>query len=236
MTWRTDAEAHARAEYPREACGVLVLVRGRVRYWRCRNIAETPAEHFVMHPEDRAAAEDAGELVGVVHSHPDAGPEPSHDDVRACEASDLPWHIVGLPCERWTVVTPAGYREPLLGRTFEWGSTDCYGLIRDYYRQVRGVELPDFGRQAGDFQAGRDLYRDGFPRAGFHAVADGPREGDILLFQLAAPVPDHGAVWLPGDRILHHLEGRLSSRDALSGFFRERLVEVLRHADGEAVR
>lgn len=234
--WRGAALAHAEAEYPREACGLLVLVRGRLRYWRCRNLAPEPGCAFVMAPADRAAAEDAGEVVGVVHSHPDAPPAPSAEDVRGCDASDVPWHIVSVPSGEWSVCLPPGYRAPLVGRSFAWGSADCYGLIRDYYRQARGVELPDFPRAPGDFAAGRDLYRLGFPRAGFVEVSDGPREGDVLLFRLAAPVADHGAVWLPGDRILHHLDGRLSSRDALGAFFRERIVGVLRHEGGEALR
>lgn len=227
MTWRDDAAAHAIAEAPREACGLLVLVRGRIRYRPCRNIAEDPEQHAICHPEDRCAAEDAGAVVGFVHSHPDGPDEASADDIAGCDADGIAWHI--LTPGGWTTIRPAALHEPLLGREFVYGSADCYGLIRAWYAQVLNIYLPDFHRAEGDFLAGRDLYGEGFPLAGFAECRTEPQPGDVLLFRLAAPVPDHGAIYLGGDRILHHLQGRLSSRDDWAGFLRERTVKVLRY-------
>ncbi|MCR1763509.1 C40 family peptidase, partial [Pseudomonas aeruginosa] len=64
--------AHAAEEYPREACGVIVGAGKAQQYVRCRNTAGQPQEEFRMHPGDYAAAEDLGEVVAIVHSHPDA--------------------------------------------------------------------------------------------------------------------------------------------------------------------
>ncbi|NBT33676.1 MAG: peptidase, partial [Rhodobacteraceae bacterium] len=70
MNWRDDALAHALAEMPREACGLVVVVRGKERYWPCRNISPTYADdQFAMDPHDYAAAEAAGEIVELFHSH-----------------------------------------------------------------------------------------------------------------------------------------------------------------------
>lgn len=226
--WQAAAAKHAARTPDREACGLVVLHRGRLRYWPCGNIAADPGEHFVLDPADRAEAEDCGgSVVGVFHSHPGAPSTPSPADRAGCDADGVAWHILGT--DGWRTLTPARMAEPLLGRRFVWGDRDCFGLIRDWYAQERRVYLPDFPRQAGDFLAGRDLYTDGFPLAGFAECRGGPEPGDVLLFRLAAPVPDHGAIYLPGDKILHHLEGRLSSRDPLDGFMRARIVRVLRY-------
>jgi len=90
---RTLALDHAREAFPRESCGLLVIRKGREVYWPCRNIG-VGTDQFVIHPEDYVKADEQGQIVAVVHSHPGLPPEPSQADRVACEASGLPWHIV----------------------------------------------------------------------------------------------------------------------------------------------
>ena len=67
------------------------------KYFPCRNIATEPNEEFRLDPEDYAAAEDLGEVIGIVHSNPDATSRPSPHDLAMCEATALPWHILSWP-------------------------------------------------------------------------------------------------------------------------------------------
>lgn len=222
-----EIAAHAARDYPREACGLVVVVRGRARYLPCRNIAESH-EHFVIDPADFAAAEDAGTVALVVHSHPDAAPEPSQADRVGCEQSGLPWLIIGWPSGAVMQCQPSGYEAPLIGRQFSHGLLDCWTLIRDYYRITLGVALPDYHRPDDWWINGQTLYLDHYAEAGFVPVAE-PKIHDMLLMQVAAPTPNHAAVWLGDGTILHHQMGRLSSRDVYGGWYRKITTHILRH-------
>jgi len=227
MTWRDDAERDARDAYPREACGLVVVARGREIYHPCRNVA-AGVQHFEIDPADYAEAEDSGTIVGVFHSHPDGTEAASEPDRVGCESSGVPWHILAWPENRWGTIVPSGYAAPLIGREFHHGTLDCYGLIRDWYRIERGVVLSDFQRLNDWWHQGGDLYRAHFAEAGFEAGAD-LHPGAVLLMQVASPVPNHAAIYLGDDIILHHLHGRLSSRDVYGGFWRKVTTHVLRY-------
>lgn len=223
-----EIRAHAERDYPRESCGLVVVRKGRKRYMPVRNVAEKN-EHFVMHPQDQADAEDAGEVLMVVHSHPNLPPVPSQADLVGCEASGLPWLIVNWPTGAVHQFAPSGYVAPLYGRQFSHGVLDCYAFIRDYYRQELGIELPDFDRPDEWWLKGQDLYREGFEAAGFEVVTGPMRAHDGLLMRVASPVPNHGAVYLGDGRIGHHQMGRLSSRDVFGGWYEKVTVTTLRH-------
>jgi proteasome lid subunit RPN8/RPN11 len=223
---RADAEAHARADYPREAVGLIVSVRGKPRYVPCRNQSAEP-DRFILHPDDYMSAEDLGDIVVVVHSHPDAGPEPSMHDLASHAASMLAWWIVGLKdgAATWLEL-PATGEMPLEGRVFAHGAIDCYTLIRDYYRQERSIELLDFYRPDDWWHNGGDLYVENFAKAGFVETST-PSNGDVVLMAIGSAAPCHGAIWLDGDVLLHHLYGRLSCREVYGAAYRERTTHFL---------
>lgn len=244
---------HAVAEYPRECCGLVVMVGRREVYMPCRNAAAS-ADHFVLAPDDYAAAEDAGRVVAVAHSHPDETPAPSEADRVACEATGLPWYIVAVSKDDAGAVvagevrgfTPVGFVAPLLGRQFAHGVLDCYSLVRDWYKRERDIELPDFARFEGWWEPGRqgDLYMDHYAEAGFRPlqVGEDMTAGDVILMQVRSDRANHAGVFLgaeglkeaPGllpvpDAMLHHLYGRLSERVVYGGYWREATRLLLRY-------
>lgn len=221
--------AHAGREAPRECCGLVVRIGRRDVYRACRNIAGSDAE-FAIAPEDWAAAEDAGEIVAVCHSHPFAAATPSPADRTSCEASGLPWLIVSHPAGTVEALVPGGYRAPLAGRQFVHGVHDCYSLIRDYYAWELGIALPDFERAERWWEHGGDLYRRGFAAAGFVPVQmSALRAHDVILMQIRAPVPNHGAVYLGEQKILQHLMTKLSGRTIYGGWYQRCTTHILRH-------
>lgn len=231
MSWRDEAEAHALLAQPAESCGLLVRAAGcRPLYRACRNIAG--ADSFQLDPDDLAAVEDAGfEVLAIVHSHPGQDdPAPSAADLECCDTGDLPWHIVGVPSLRWVTVTPAHQLPELVGRSFEYGASDCYSIVRDWYRLERSVWLADVPRTSDTEEDGSSIYLPRLQAHGWRAVASEPRPGDVLLMRMGAREANHAAVYLGDNLILHHLEGRLSSREPWGTDYRARTTHILRHA------
>lgn len=231
---RDAALEHAKAQFPKEACGLVVVVRGKERYWPCQNISEDPRDHFMMDPNDYSEASLAGEITGIVHSHIYIPPTPSEPDLVACEATGLKWYIVSLPNETWAECAPCGYEAPLVGREHCWGTLDCWTLVRDWYRQERGVELINLPRTRDFWRDGTDLLGGNFVKAGFRLLSEEEQleEGDVILMQTGdSTVANHVALYLGDDLILHHAEGRLSSRDVYGGWYKKHTVKVVRYAN-----
>ena len=227
---KAAALEHAKAEFPKESCGLVAVVKGRKRYFACRNLAETPDEHFVLDGTQYAEVEDQGEIVAVVHSHPKTNHCPSQADRVACEKSALPWHIVNPQTEQWGYCEPEGFELPYVGREFVFGIVDCYSLCRDWYKREMGLELDDFPRRDRFWERGENLYLNGYSSQGFRRIPfEDLAYGDAILMQLGSELPNHAAIYLGDQQILHHVQGRLSSRDVYGGYYVKNTAMVLRH-------
>ena len=245
------AQQHADSEFPNEACGVIIKnEQGQREYIPCRNIASTQSEHFIIHYEDLCNAEDRGELLAVVHSHPNASSKPSMADRVSCEANGLPWLVLSSPDLGYEWITPANYSAPLLGRQFAHGILDCWALCRDFYYREWGLALPNYERSDGWWEHGDNpsLYEQLYQDAGFYKVdKDRLQRGDMLVMQIGRAVhPNHAAIYL-GDNpyfeseetlkvignslFIHHMYGRISERLIFGDVWKDRTIFVLRHKE-----
>ena len=74
------------------------------------------------------------------------------------------------------------------------------------------------------------MYLDNFMKEGFHPIDISEISyGDGILMQLESPVPNHAAIYLGDGIVLHHVQGRLSSRDVYGGYYQKVTAKVLRH-------
>ena len=106
--WATEAYKHATECYPEECCGLILDIEGEHTYWECKNISKAYKEKsFVIDPLDYARGEDQGEVLGIVHSHPDGELAFSHTDRMSCKYLDLPFYLVEPKSESIIVVYPS---------------------------------------------------------------------------------------------------------------------------------
>jgi len=79
---RAELRAHAAAEAPNEACGLVVLRDGIAeRYVSGRNAATSPYRFELEVPPETWFLEDDGYELAVFHSHLASPPRPSRTDV-----------------------------------------------------------------------------------------------------------------------------------------------------------
>jgi proteasome lid subunit RPN8/RPN11 len=225
----------AERSYPAEACGVVISVGKKSIAVECKNIAVNPNAHFMIDPVDYCAAADRGEVVGIWHTHPELSPQPSDADRVGCEASELPWFIIGInkvqdsfTFEGPIVVEPSGFEMDYVGRPYVFGVLDCYSLVRDYYRRERGIKMGEYPRIDRFWNKGHDFFLDNFKNEGFERVEDEPKEGDLFIMQVSAAIPNHIGIYIGNDQMLHHCDGRLSRRDIYGGYWLKHTVAHIR--------
>ena len=170
------------------------------------------------------------EVAAIVHSHPGYSANPSMADRAQCEASGLPWVIVGLPSGHLVELAPSGWSAPLEGREFHFGVLDCYTLVQDWYHRTWGLVLPDFERADGFWERGEHLYRNGLAEAGFVvSPTREPQVGDGLLMRVNSPeVDNHAAVYLGEGMMLHHLWGQPSRVERWDWPWQRRTTAIVR--------
>lgn len=228
-------KADCSARFPLEACGIVTAAG----YEPQPNVHEEPEMNFRMPPEvaERIAA---GEVLAIVHSHNEQGADhPSKMDQEQAIAMAMPWGLVLV--RGGTASEPIWWGEgveppPLQPRDFRWGPSgtdgkgDCFALVRDWYRQHRGLQIDDVARAKDWEEDDPNLYIDGYLRHGFTRVNEEdiqPGDGVLMSIGSAKRCPNHAGIYLGGDIIFHHLTNRMAERSSF-GFWRRSVVAILR--------
>lgn len=188
--------------FPEEAVWLITVTGCRL----VDNVAQEPEQFFEVRPKDVAKALAEG-LLAVVHSHTSGEHAPSAADMKGQASSGVPWGLVitdGKSCSDAVWWGDCLEPRPLIGRGFRHGVSDCYALVRDYYREHRGVVLKDFPRDWEWWKTGLDLINDGIIPAGFKVIsAEDARPGDVWAAQIRSDVPNHTGVLLEDGLALH---------------------------------
>lgn len=218
--------AHAREVWPEPACGAVVGSEASPDYLPFTDAEDCSRDAFHLASEAlRRFEERWGDVRGIVISHPSdhaaGGPDPL---LFTPSAAQMAAQIsLGMPFGVVVASREASYRPwwfgdqcpvpGIVGRPFRHGVTDCYSLVRDWFRTERGIVLPDFPRDWNWWLKGDDLYRESFLAAGGRPIEmEEARPGDVILLRVRSDVPNHAVVLLPGSYLAQHF-GSLAPYD-----------------------
>lgn len=195
------------SQYPKEA--IVAIYDYGIEY--IENVHDDPENNFKIAPEKFIEIEEKG-VRAILHSHPDAGLYPTKSDMIAQISCGVPFGIIVTDGKDATKPIWFGdqvEKAPLIGRGFTYGVYDCYSCVRDYYYHA-GLILPDFPRDWEWWLHDENMYLDNFQSAGFHEIQQSDLEpGDSMLFSIRSKVPNHAAVYLGDNMMLHHLGSQL---------------------------
>lgn len=247
--WLDDFKKYVLAEYPKEACGVLV----GDKFIPITNIHPEPTKAFRL---DETELLKLGNVYDAVcHSHPYTH-EQTLKMKRTNPGFDFRWpsprdHTNWLKSKKtWIIVSTDGegisepvimdqdnYKnQPLMGREFIWGYQDCFMLARDYYKLAAGIVIPTHPPEWGFWLRNEQPFLDNFAREGFFEVEKSINKiqvGDSMLFNIMPGYTKsvmHCTVCVGNNRMITHQYGRLSEEQRIDQWASE-IITVVRHPD-----
>lgn len=125
--------------------------------------------------------------------------------------------------------------EHLIGRPFELGKTDCFDLVRHFYKDNFDITIRNYARPKDWNSDQIDIIGLAHEREGFSKVYNWDiknlRPGDVLCMAIGASKANHYAIYVGGNLIIHHKANALSNVEVLRDFWRKSTCFVLRHKD-----
>lgn len=224
-----EMQEHFKQCYPREGCGILAVIKGELNWFPCTNVAASD-EDFIIDSKEYLNVAKRGDIVGIVHSHPDATCEPSENDIKYCNAMGVPYHIFSYPDMDLHTQYPNKKDKPLYGREYEFGVNDCFEAMRDYLAS-QNINIPARAAFEDDWwDRGLDYFTDEIIKEyGYVRVTGNMKPNDVIIFTIKANVGDHCGVYLGDDIFYHHAENRLSCRENLYPFWKKYITGVYRY-------
>tara|TARA_R100000773_G_C4219360_1_gene117940 strand:- start:937 stop:1932 length:996 start_codon:yes stop_codon:yes gene_type:complete len=133
MSWKSQAENYAKAQAPKESCGIYALINGEEKFWPCKNIAEDQEKFFALDPDDWAACEDQGaEILGVFHSHPKGSSKFSKADIISCKYIGYPYYVYSIQENSWNTYKPDSWQRTDLKKNIQLVDSSKLKTIRVY--------------------------------------------------------------------------------------------------------
>jgi hypothetical protein len=197
------------------------------------NLLETQNKIYLAQHEGKLVIQETGDIpVAVILKKPDENIlELTIEERTELNNSKLLFVTVGSSKNISEVFIPNEYFEDAKyeGRPFLHGLFDCYTLIRDYYKKEFNIFLPtNIQRNWEWWSQGENLYVENAKYFSFEEVSD-IKKHDVLIMKIGSPVPNHGAIYLGNNKILHHIAGRFSTVQTLTNSYKQKISVIYRN-------
>jgi cell wall-associated NlpC family hydrolase len=240
------AQEYAKEQVPKESCGLIITSEDGYDFIKCENIHEEPEKHFKI--DSSIMLKYSKVIYSIFHSHIESNtPAVSLADIKLCESWDCIGSIVFLSerdnklCSDLVFYGDKVIYNNLIGRPFYYNVFDCFTLIKDYYYTKLNISLDyvysDYGWW-GETEHKDSLYLSEYTRLGLEEIdiRQDLKIGDILVMKLGrSKCLNHGAIYVGNNKIIHHLEGKLSCSEAF-GKYADRIQRGLRYIDSDIVK
>jgi hypothetical protein len=223
-----------------EIGGLLILEEDLPVLVPCQNIAHQfgldKTDWFILDPEEEERAKEVGTVAAFYHVHYKESHygEFSYPDINNSQKAHLPYILYHAEYKTWDYYEPDGLHpfplkqpsytpdqiEFYLRWRWVWARSDCYTLLRSYYKGMLGIDLPQIERSEDEKeyrQEGWDRYREGLLANDFVALdRDSPIQlHDVILMRADGENYHHVGIITDPDKqyMVHHLcYPRLSER------------------------
>ena len=224
--------SYAGEKCPEECCGFILKPGNEsLIFLPCENQAEDKISNFKISGKDYIQAQMKGEIKCIIHSHNNS-PHVSEADQIEQQKHNIPFGIVFLSNGGYSSIIFFGDTLPiqdLLGRPFIHGILDCFGLIRSYYKKELNITLTNYPRENEWWNTDNNLLEGNMENEGFYKIdIKDIKLHDVVLFKIRGKNPNHSAIYLGNDLMLHHLYGQLSRREPI-GRYRRFISSIWRH-------
>jgi len=231
---KLEIKAHALSHKDEEVCGFICFNNFTKEVYPCSNFHSSKSKFFTISPLDYVHAAKSGEILGVYHSHINDNLEFSLSDRLNSSNHSIPFILYNVGADKFVEYIPDDYEIPYIGRNFSYGKSDCFTLVKDYYKKELGITIIDNfeNRTEKWFEENSDTFLIGWKRDNpkFIEVIQ-PRKHDILLFNYYRMIkaPHHLGIYLGNGTFLHHPRDKYSTIDLYSDSFIKKTFMILRY-------
>lgn len=204
----------------------------------CKNIHGNKKHYFSIDPIDYIKATKIGKITAIFHSHVNDSPGFSVFDYQQSILNNLEYWLYDLKSKTFKILKPQIFTK-YINQPFKEGISDCFSLIRDFYKNELNIEIPNWfcNRKKGFVKIQKNLletqeYKELGKSIGFNLVLDNNLKNfDILIFKFYDRL--HMAIFLENNCILHQIRVKRSCIEVYTDEYKNSLICVLRKGINE---